>query len=71
VKRRKKLAVLDFIRQADRDRKPSEYPVVVMREDGSTEWVVMFFIKDTSRFLSDVTYNNDQHPPQVAPQDRP
>lgn len=40
VKRRKKLSVLAFLEQAERDT-TTKIPAVVMREDGSTEWVLM------------------------------
>lgn len=35
------IAALKFLRQAERDAKPGEVPVVLMRENGDTEWVVM------------------------------
>lgn len=41
VKRRKKLAVLDFMRQCETGSLPNEIPLVIMRVDGDTRPVVM------------------------------
>lgn len=41
VKRRKKLAVLDFMRQCETGSLPNEIPIVIMRVDGDTRPVVM------------------------------
>lgn len=41
VKRRKKLAVLDFMRQCETGSLPTEIPLVIMRVDGDTRPVVM------------------------------
>ena len=49
VKRHAKIAALKFLRQAERDTK-GETPVVVMRENGETEWVVMLRLSDTPQF---------------------
>lgn len=41
VKRRQKLAVMDFMRQCETGADPSEIPIVVMRVDGDLRPVVM------------------------------
>lgn len=41
VKRRKKLAVMDFMRQCETGSLETEIPVVIMRVDGDTRPVVM------------------------------
>ena len=46
VKRRAKIAALDFLRQAERDTQ-GDVPIVVMRENGDTEWEVMLRLFDT------------------------
>jgi len=40
VKRYKRISSLDFLRQAEIDARSGEVPIVVMRENGDTEWVV-------------------------------
>jgi uncharacterized protein YcgL (UPF0745 family) len=49
VKRRSKIAALAFLEQAERDT-TDKVPAVVMREDGSTEWVLMVRLKDFRAF---------------------
>lgn len=41
VKRRKALAVMDFMRQCEKGSEPSEIPIVIMRVDGDLRPVVM------------------------------
>jgi hypothetical protein len=60
VKRRKKIAALSFLEQAERDAEASttaedKVPAVVMREDGSTEWVLMLRLADFRRLSNAVT----------------
>ena len=50
VKRYKRIAAMNFYRQAVRDAK-GLMPVVLMREDGDTNWYVMFDIKHTGDFV--------------------
>lgn len=45
VKRRARIAPLKFLRQAERDT-TGGVPLVVMREDGDTEWVCMLRLSD-------------------------
>jgi Holliday junction resolvase len=45
VKRRKRIAALEFLRQAERDT-GGGVPIAVMREDGDTEWAVMVRLAD-------------------------
>jgi hypothetical protein len=44
-KRRASIAALNHLRQAESDAK-GEVPIVLMREDGDTEWVVMLRLSD-------------------------
>lgn len=53
VKFYQQIAALKFLRQAERDAKAGEVPVVLMRENGDTEWVLMLRLKD-SRKLAEV-----------------
>lgn len=46
VKRRKGIAALGFLRQAEDDATDGALPLVVMREDGDTEWAVMCRLSD-------------------------
>lgn len=41
VKRRMKLAVMEFMRQCEKGSEPNEIPLVIMRVDGDTRPVVM------------------------------
>ena len=59
VKRRKKIAATHFMRQAERDSKESEMPVVLMSEDGHPEWLVVFRISDTSKFIEVLSKNRE------------
>lgn len=50
VKRYKRIAALHFYRQAVRDC-AGLTPIVLMREDGDTNWYVMFDIKHSGEFV--------------------
>ena len=51
VKRYAKIGALKFLRQAERDAQATgDLPIVVMREDGDTKWVVMLRLEDCQRF---------------------
>ena len=50
VKHYSGIAALKFLRQAETDAGPEETPVVLMRENGETEWTVMVRMKDAERF---------------------
>jgi len=61
VKRRKRLAVREFLDQAVRSIKsytgPCNVPVVVMREDGETQWMVLLRADDFMTLLKDAKKN--------------
>lgn len=59
VKRYKRIAALKFYRQAQRDC-GSELPIVLMREDGDTNWFVLFKIQDTGDFVDAFITNATQ-----------
>lgn len=46
VKRRARLAVSEFQRQAERDAPEGAVPLVLMREDGDPRWLVMARLSD-------------------------
>ncbi|MEM9165997.1 MAG: hypothetical protein AAGB48_03125 [Planctomycetota bacterium] len=46
AKGRKRIAALGFLRQAESDAKPGMVPVVVMRENGDTEPVLMLRLSE-------------------------
>jgi len=50
VKRYARISAIKHLEQADNDRQEGEFPVVLMRGNHDTRWVVMFYIKDTDRF---------------------
>ena len=52
VKRYHSIAATRWYEQAVRDRKPGEFPIVLMREDGATKWLVMLAIEDSPRFAT-------------------
>lgn len=49
VKRHRKIGALRFLDQADRDRRSSDIPIVLMREDQG-EWVIMLRLEDSLKF---------------------
>lgn len=49
-KRRARIAALAYLRQAERDATAGNCPIVAMREDGDTEWVVMVRLRDARAF---------------------
>lgn len=51
VKRRKRIAALDFMQQSAQEAKEGEVPVVLMRADGFPTWVCMFPIQCTEDFI--------------------
>jgi hypothetical protein len=64
VKRYARVAAMEFIQQAERDRKEGEIPVVLMRQNGSMRgqgrsltWMVMFPIEDTEQFVQNYLDN--------------
>jgi len=59
VKRYKRIAALNFYKQAVRDCK-GELPVVLMREDGNPSWYVMFDIKHSGDFVDAYIQNATQ-----------
>jgi len=46
IKRRARIAAIEFLRQAERDAVAGAVPVVLCREDGDTEWVAMVRLND-------------------------
>lgn len=51
VKLYKRISALDFLKQAESDKKSDEIPIVLMRENDRASWTVMFRIEDTERFV--------------------
>ena len=51
VKRRKRLAVMDFMRQCEKGSLPEEIPLVVMRVDSDTKPLVMLRLENLLPFL--------------------
>ena len=49
-KRRRRIAAVDYLRQAERDATAGNCPIVAMREDGDTEWVVMVRLRNARAF---------------------
>ena len=47
-----RIPALDFLLQAEADAGPTDLPIVLMREDGDKEWVVMFRMYNSSRFAA-------------------
>lgn len=56
VKRRSGIAAVRFLDQADADRRPHEYPVVLLREDGG-EWLILLRLADSQRFAQSIAAN--------------
>tara|TARA_R100001463_G_scaffold60072_2_gene112458 strand:- start:977 stop:1321 length:345 start_codon:yes stop_codon:yes gene_type:complete len=57
VKRYKRISSIDFLRQAERDAVNADLPIVVMREDGDTNWVVQLKLdnlKELSQILGKI-----------------
>lgn len=59
VKRRKKIAATHFMEQAERDKREEDIPVVLMREDGYSTWLVVLRIEDTQKFLDVICQNKE------------
>lgn len=51
VKRRKRIGAMQFAEQAWDEARDDDVPVVLMREDGSTEWQVMIPLGQLERFI--------------------
>ncbi len=51
VKYYKAIAAVGFLEQAERDVQDDSCPLVLMRKTRDPEWVVMFRLKDTSKFI--------------------
>lgn len=50
VKYHQRISALKFLKQATRDARDGDVPVVLMRENNHPGWVVMFKIRDTDKF---------------------
>ena len=59
VKRRQRIAATHFMRQAEQDCGDKDVPVVLMREDNYSSWLVVLRIEDTDRFI-DIIKNNKE-----------
>lgn len=57
VKARRNFAVMSHLRQAEADAAEGELPVVVLREDGDTEPVVMLRLPDAATFAEQLAAN--------------
>jgi hypothetical protein len=64
VKLLAKIGAFNFLRQAARDKKPAEFPVVLMRENSAPSWAVMFAIEDTERFVQAYLKNKERNGPR-------
>lgn len=69
VKLYAKVAALDFLRQAERDMRAGEFPVVLMRDNGRTSWTVCIRIEDTERFVQAYLKNKESNAGNDQPQD--
>jgi hypothetical protein len=67
VKRYARIAALDFLEQAEMDATPGSVPVVLMREDTSTEWVAMVRVSDAPEFARRLTKLLGERSLQVDP----
>lgn len=65
VKRYARIAALDFLEQAEMDAKPGTVPIVLMREDASTEWVCMLRVHDAPEFARRLTQLLGEATPEV------
>ena len=54
VKRYCRVAVTDWLEQAEMDAAPGQTPVVVFRQDGENEWVVMMRVSAAPQFASEL-----------------
>ena len=54
VKRRKRLAFWEFVKQARRDRKAHQIPIVMFRPDGDTDWHVAFSVSHMIAFAREI-----------------
>lgn len=52
TKRYARIRALGFLRQAARDARPDRAPVVLMREDGDTEWALLVRVRDVRRLAA-------------------
>ena len=59
VKRYAKIGALRFLDQARKDSREA-FPVVLMREDGTTAWAVLFPIDMTDRFVQAYLLNKQR-----------
>ena len=57
VKLYKRIVALDFLAQATDDAQEGELPIVLMRENGKTDWVCMFRVKDSKNFMQQLCTN--------------
>lgn len=54
VKRRAKIGATRFLEQAESDAKPHETPLVLMREDGDTEWSVLVRLENLAKVVHEL-----------------
>ena len=54
VKRYCRVAVTDFLEQAEMDAAPGQTPVVVFRQDGENEWIVMMRVSAAPQFAREL-----------------
>lgn len=55
TKRIARIAAIRYLEQAEREARESRVPVVLMRQDRDTEWVVMLRLDHVARFAEIVT----------------
>lgn len=65
VKRYARIAAIDFLEQAEMDAASGNVPVVLMREDTSTEWVAMVRVSDAPEFARRLMQLLGEHTPAV------
>ena len=54
VKRYCRIAVTDFLEQAEMDAAPGQTPVVVFRQDGENNWICMMRVSDAPQFAREL-----------------
>jgi len=67
VKRYARIACLDWLEQAELSGTPGTVPVVVFREDCSTEWSVMLRVHDVPEFARRIVGMLKEATPSVDP----
>ena len=70
VKYLERIGCFRFLEQAERDKSPEEFPVLLMKETGTNRWLVAFPIEDTEEFVSSY-WENQQREAERSPPTTP